>query len=125
MLAPALGYGLGLSAIGVRGGVFAGVVVLGAIALGQSLPGIPVGMGVYYFVTSWAARALGASEGDAAAYSVLTHLATVLTQVALGGISVSVRRFKWRDLKRRGDLAADIARHDLERGSTEPREASA
>lgn len=111
VLAPALGYGLGLQGMGIRGGLFAGAVVLGAIALGQSAPGVPAGMGLYYFVTSWAARSLGAAEEDAAAYATLTHLATVLTQVAVGAVSVHVRKLRLRDLRKGGALARDAAHH--------------
>lgn len=109
VLAPAVGYGMGLGGLGIHGGVFAGAVMLGAIALGQSAPGVPVGMGVYYFMTSWAARQLGASEEAAAAYSVLTHLATVFTQVLAGLISMWIRKFKWSDLKARSNAAKGAA----------------
>ena len=109
VLAPALGYGLGLSAMGIEGGVFAGVVVLGAIALGQSMPGVPVGMGLYYFVTSWAARSLGASAEDAAAFATLTHLGVVLSQVSVGAWSVHKRGIRLRDLRRGGKLARGAA----------------
>jgi uncharacterized membrane protein YbhN (UPF0104 family) len=111
VLAPALGYGLGLRGIGVHGGLFAGTVVLGAIALGQSLPGIPVGMGIYYFVTSWAARSLGASPEDAAAFATLTHLGTVLSQVAVGALSVRLRGIRMKDLRKGGSLAREAANH--------------
>ena len=120
VLAPALGYGLALQGLGVKGGLLAGSVVLGAIALGQGTPGIPVGMGVYYFVTSWAARSLGASADQAAAFSVLTHLGTFLTQIAVGGASVWIRKLRWSDLRIRRGLAADAAR-----AMTEQRPASA
>ncbi len=111
VLAPALAYGLALRGIGIPGGVFAGTVVLGAIALGQSLPGVPAGMGIYYFVTSWAARALGASPEDAAAFSALTHLGTVFSQVSLGALSVRLRGIRVRDLRKGGSLARQAASH--------------
>ncbi|ATB32246.1 lysylphosphatidylglycerol synthase transmembrane domain-containing protein [Melittangium boletus] len=111
VLAPALGYGLALHGIGVPGGLFAGAVVLGAIALGQALPGVPAGMGIYYFVTSWAARSLGASAEDAAAFATLTHLATMLSQVSLGALSVRLRGIRIRDLRKGGSLARDAAGH--------------
>jgi uncharacterized protein (TIRG00374 family) len=111
VLASSLAYGLALSGLGIPGGLFAGAVVLGAIALGQALPGVPAGMGLYYFVTSWAARSLGASEADAAAFSTLTHLGTVLSQVALGAISVNQRKLRLKDLRRGGSLAREAARH--------------
>ena len=111
VLAPALGYGLGLQGLGIEGGLFAGAVVLGAIALGQSAPGVPAGMGLYYFLTSWAARSLGASPEHAAAYATLTHLATVLSQVSVGAFSVYHRKIRIRDLRRGGSLAKGAASH--------------
>jgi len=66
VMANALAYGAGLEGMNLQGGLFAGAVILGAIALGQATPGIPVGMGVYYFVTSWMARKLGATPEQAA-----------------------------------------------------------
>lgn len=115
VLAPALAYGLGLQGLGISGGLYAGTVVLGAIALGQALPGLPAGMGLYYFVTSWAARALGASPEDAAAYAVLTHLATVLTHTSVGAFSVWRRKISWKDLRRRsGDALAATRREQKE-----------
>jgi uncharacterized membrane protein YbhN (UPF0104 family) len=123
VLAPATAYGLGLSAIGVEGGLFAGIVVLGAIAMGQATPGLPAGTGIYYFVTSWAARNLGASPEDAAAYAMLTHLGTILTQIAVGGVSVWVRKIRWRDLRRSGQVAKETARQELEEASAQPQHA--
>jgi glycosyltransferase 2 family protein len=111
VLAPALAYGMALRGIGVRGGLFAGTVVLGAIALGQSLPGVPAGMGIYYFVTSWAARNLGASPEAAASFSMLTHLGTVLSQVGVGALSVRLRGIRIRDLRKGGSLAREAASH--------------
>lgn len=122
VLAPALAYGIALRGLDVPGGLFAGAVVLGAIALGQMAPGIPAGTGLYYFFTNWAARSLGASEADAAAYSTLTHLATVMTQITVGAVSVSRRKFNWKDLRRRGKAAADDAAAAME---IEAREAPA
>ena len=110
VLAPAMAYGLALKGLGVPGGLFAGAVVLGAIALGQGTPGIPAGMGIYYFVTSWAARSLGASPEDAAAFSALTHLGTFLTQLSVGAISVWIRKIRWSELRRRKDIALEAAR---------------
>jgi hypothetical protein len=111
VLAPALAYGLALRGIGVRGGLFAGAVVLGAIALGQA-PGVPAGTGIYFGVTSWAARELlGAAPEDAAAFSVLTWLGTVLSQVAVGAFSVHVRGIRIRDLRKGGSLAREATSH--------------
>ncbi|MCI0572922.1 MAG: flippase-like domain-containing protein [Myxococcaceae bacterium] len=120
VLAPALAYGLALRGLGIRGGIFAGAVVLGAIALGQSTPGIPAGMGIYYFVTSWAARELGATPEAAAAFSVLTHVSTVLTMVVVGGISVLKKKLRWKDLRRRAHVASDAAHHVTDVEDPEP-----
>ncbi len=95
----------------MHGGLFAGTVVLGAIALGQSLPGLPVGTGLYYAVTNWAAVALGASVEAAAAFTVLTHIGTALSQVALGAVSVRLRGIRVRDLRRGGSFAREAASH--------------
>lgn len=111
VMAPALAYGMALRGVGVRGGLFAGTVVLGAIALGQSLPGLPVGTGLYYAVTHWAAVHLGASAEDAAAFSVLTHLGTVLSQVSLGALSVRLRGIRVKDLRKGGSFAREAAEH--------------
>jgi hypothetical protein len=117
VLANALGYGTGLWGMGLPGGLFAGAVILGAIALGQSTPGLPVGMGVYYFVTSWMARQLGASSEEAAAYATLTHLATLGTQLAVGGVSVWVRRIGFKELVTGGRTARAQARDEARRAS--------
>lgn len=110
VLASASAYGSALSGMGLQYGMFAGAVVLGAIALGQSTPGLPVGMGVYYFVTSWMARKLGAAPQDAAAYAALTHLTTLLTNIGVGAISVWKRRLGWRELIRRTRRAREEVR---------------
>ena len=110
VLAPALGYGLALRGIGVSGGLFAGAVVLGAIALGQA-PGVPAGMGIYFGVTSWAARSLGASAEDAAAFSILTWLGTVLSQATVGAFSVHLRGIRIKDLRKGGSLARQATSH--------------
>jgi glycosyltransferase 2 family protein len=109
VLVSALAYGLALRGLSIRGGLFAGAVVLGAISLGQSAPGVPAGMGLYYLVTSWAARSLGASAEDAAAFATLTHLGVVFSQVAVGGWSVHKRGIRLRDLRRGGKLARGAA----------------
>ena len=70
-------------------------------------------MGIYYFVTSWAARSLGATDEQAAAFAVLTHISTVLTKMGMGGVSLWKRKLKWSEL-RRGAHAASNATHHLE-----------
>jgi len=112
VLASSLAYGVALTGLGVEGGIFAGPVVLGAIALGQLIPGLPVGTGVYYFVTSWTARELGVPAADAAAFSILTHLATVLTMTAVGAISVWRRKLSWKELRQRASEAARTVRFE-------------
>ncbi|WP_338873847.1 lysylphosphatidylglycerol synthase transmembrane domain-containing protein [Myxococcus stipitatus] len=111
VLASVLAYGLALQGLSIPGGLFAGAVVLGAISLGQALPGVPAGMGLYYFVTSWAARSLGSSPEDAAAFATLTHLGTVLSQAGVGAVSVYVRKIRIRDLRKGGSLAREAAHH--------------
>lgn len=118
VLANAAAYGSGLAGMGLRGGFFAGAVILGAIALGQATPGIPVGMGVYYFVTSWMARKLGAAPEEAAAFATLTHLATLSTNLIVGGISVWIRRMGWRELIRRTRTAREEVRQMAEQVET-------
>ena len=110
VIASALAYGSGLAGMGLPHGLFAGAVVLGAIALGQTTPGLPVGMGVYYFVTSWMARKLGAAPQEAAAYAALTHVTTLLTNIIVGGLSVWKRGLGWRELIRRTRRAREEAR---------------
>ncbi len=114
VLANALAYGVGLWGMDLPGGLMAGALVLGAIALGQSAPGLPVGMGVYYFVTSWMARQLGATPEQGAAYATLTHLATLGTQLAVGGISLWVRRIGFKELIRGGRRARQRAREEAQ-----------
>lgn len=111
VVAPALGYGLGLRGMGIPGGIWAGPIVLGAIALGQMAIGVPAGLGIYYFVTSWTARNLGASAEDAAAFAVLTHLSTITAQLGVGGISVWLRNLKLSELRRQGREATRELRH--------------
>ncbi len=118
VLAPAMGYGFGLEAIGVSGGLFVGPLVLGTIALGQ-VPGLPATIGIYYLLTSWIARALGAPEEAAAAYAALTHLASLTTLLLLGTASVLIRRLKWSEL-RRGSAQAREALKMPRRGLEPP-----
>jgi glycosyltransferase 2 family protein len=111
VLASSLAYGLALTGVGVEGGIFAGAVMLGAISLGQGTPGVPAGTGIYYFVTSWAARKLGARPEDAAAFAALTHLCTVATFIGVGAISLWVRKIRLKDLRRGSLRAADAFKH--------------
>jgi uncharacterized protein (TIRG00374 family) len=96
--ASALAYGLALHGLGVPRGLFAGGVVLGAVCLGQLTPGLPIGTGMYYLTTSWAARSLGASAAQAAAFAALTHLSALAIQLAVGLASVILCRRPWGEL---------------------------
>ncbi|MDR0966471.1 MAG: flippase-like domain-containing protein [Myxococcales bacterium] len=97
VVAPALGYGLALSALGVPNGLLLGPLLLGAITLSQFNVGLPIGVGMYYLSASWAARALGVPDGDAAALALLTHLTTVITHLAVGFVSIVLYRVRLRD----------------------------
>lgn len=108
VLAPAIAYGVALQALGVKNGLFAGGIVLGAISLGQLTPGLPVGMGMYYLTTSWAARSLGATPAQAAAFAALTHVATFTTQLLVGAISLAIHRIKPRELLREREAAMSL-----------------
>jgi uncharacterized membrane protein YbhN (UPF0104 family) len=93
----ACGYTTAMYGVGMTPGVTAGVVMLTAVTLGQSPPGVPAGLGVYYLACTWSARLLGATAEQAATLAVLTHLTTVLTHMTVGGISLLVRKVRLRD----------------------------
>jgi uncharacterized membrane protein YbhN (UPF0104 family) len=100
----AMGYTTALWGVGVDVDPFAGVILLAAVTLGQSPPGVPAGLGMYYLSSSWAARLLGATGEQAATIAVLTHLTTVLSHLGVGAASVVIRRIRLRDfLPRRGE----------------------
>jgi hypothetical protein len=104
-----LGYSVALHGVGVHGtGLLAGPVLLAAITLGQSPPGVPAGLGMYYLSASWAARMLGATAEQAATIAVLTHLATVCSHAAVGFTSLAIKKVKIRDFvpRRQGPAAA-------------------
>ncbi len=109
-LAAALAYGIGLQAIGVEHGLIAGPLVLALIALGKGTPGMPTGPGMYFFVASWMARSLGASPPHAAAFALLTNVATGVSHWVPGLISLAIRRVRWSELKQQTSLAAEAAR---------------
>ena len=103
----ATGFTTAMYGVGMEPGATAGVVVLAAVTLGQSPPGVPAGLGVYYLACTWSARLLGATAEQAATLAVLTHLTTVVTHVLVGGTSLLVRRVRLRDfLPRRRRRAA-------------------
>lgn len=106
VLMPALGYGIALQAMGIERGILLGPLLLGAITLSQFSVGLPIGVGMYYLSASWAARALGVPDGDAAALTLLTHLTTVATNLIVGLVSIVLYRVRLHDFlpwrKRRG-----------------------
>lgn len=108
--AVACGYTTAMYGVGMSPGWSAGIVVLAAVTLGQSPPGVPAGLGVYFLACTWSARLLGANEEQAATLAVLTHLTTVLTHITVGAISLAIRRVKLRDFlpKRSKKTGADV-----------------
>lgn len=104
----ALGYTIALWGVGVDVDPLAGVILLAAVTLGQSPPGVPAGLGMYYLSSSWAARLLGATGEQAATIAVLTHLTTVLSHLGVGAVSVVVRRIRIRDfIPKKGEPERD------------------
>lgn len=104
----AMGYTIALWGVGVDVDPLAGVILLAAVTLGQSPPGVPAGLGMYYLSSSWAARLLGATGEQAATIAVLTHLTTVLSHLGVGAATVVIRRVRLRDfLPRKGEPPAD------------------
>jgi hypothetical protein len=98
VLCAALAYGIAMWGLDVPRGLLAGGLVLGTISLGQVTLGLPVGIGLYYFLAGFAARSLGATEGQAAALATLTHLTTVATNVAVGLVSAFLQRGQVREI---------------------------
>jgi glycosyltransferase 2 family protein len=98
----ALGYGLALAHVGAPAGLLGGGLVLGAIALGQLTPALPIGPGVHYAIAAWAARALGVEAAEAAALAALSHAATVVAHLAVGSLTALVHRRELAGLIRRG-----------------------
>jgi glycosyltransferase 2 family protein len=97
VVAAGLAYGLTMVYARAPAGLAGGWLLLGAITLGQFTPGLPVGTGVYLLACTWAARALGASEADAAAVAVLSHVATVLANLSIGFVSFLAHRRELRE----------------------------
>lgn len=96
--AGALAYGWALARLGAPAGAAGGALVLAAVTFGQLTPGLPVGVGVYYFVAAWAARQLGVSAADAAALAALSHATTAVVSLVLGATSLLIRRDTLRAL---------------------------
>jgi glycosyltransferase 2 family protein len=110
-LTAACAYALPLRAFGVEAPLAGGAIVLALLTFGQLTPGLPVGTGVYYALTAYGARRLGAAPADAAALAVLSHAATVLTFVVIGLLSALARRGALGELvRRRRDLAGAARR---------------
>lgn len=106
-LTAAASYAVPLASFGIERPLAGGAVVVAVITFGQLTPGLPVGTGVYWALSSWAARRLGASAEDAAALAILTHAGMVVSQLAVGGISALARRGALRELLRRRRALGD------------------
>jgi hypothetical protein len=106
----ALAYGFPLRAAGVEASAAGGALLVAVITFGQLTPGLPVGAGVYWGLSAWAARRLGASGEDAAALAVLSHAAMVAVSLAVGGLSALVRRAALAELLRRRREVERLAR---------------
>jgi hypothetical protein len=105
-LTAAAAYGLPLRAAGVPASAAGGALLVAVITFGQLTPGLPVGAGVYWGLSAWAARRLGAADEDAAALALLSHAGMVAASLAVGLVSAVVRRAALADLlRRRRDLA--------------------
>jgi hypothetical protein len=111
-LTSAVAYGFPLRAAGVPGSLAGGALLVAVITFGQLTPGLPVGAGVYWGLSAWAARRLGAADEDAAALALLSHAGMVAASVAVGLVSAVVRRAALGELVRR--------RRDLERLARAP-----
>jgi hypothetical protein len=109
-LTSALAYGFPLRAAGVEGSAAAGALLVAVITFGQLTPGLPVGTGVYWGLSAWAARRLGARDEDAAALAVLSHAGMVAASLAVGLVSALVRRAALVDLLRRRREVARLVR---------------
>jgi glycosyltransferase 2 family protein len=100
VLASSIAYGLALRHVGIEAYLLGGGLLLGAITLAQFTPGLPIGTGLYYLASAGAARALGASDDQAAAVAVLSHAATALTHLLVGAGSALAHHDRLRDLLR-------------------------
>jgi hypothetical protein len=109
-LTAAAAYGFPLRAAGVEGSAAAGALLVAVITFGQLTPGLPVGAGVYWGLSAWAARRLGAADEDAAALAVLSHAGMIAASLAVGLVSAVVRRAALADLLRRRREVARLAR---------------
>jgi hypothetical protein len=98
VIAASMAYALALRHMGVDAYLLGGGVLVSAITLGQFTPGLPIGTGVYYFICTSTARALGAGADDAAALAVLSHAATAVTHLLVGIASAAAHHEGLRDL---------------------------
>lgn len=111
----ALAYAVPLHAFGAHGGAAGGAVLVAVLAFGQLTPGLPVGSCLHWSLGAWAARHLGVAANDAAALAVLTDVAMMSTNAAVGAASALCRRGSLPDLFRwRRDVEG------LTRGAVEP-----
>lgn len=106
VLASSLAYGLALRHAGCEEFLLGGGILLGALTLAQMTPGLPSGVGIYYFVCTATARAMGVADEPAAAVAVLSHAATAVTHILVGLVSAAVHHEALRDLR---SLRATVA----------------
>jgi hypothetical protein len=99
VLASALAYALALHHVGGRGFLLGGGLLVGAITFSQMTPGMP-SVGLYYFVCTATARALGVPDEEAAALAVLSHLAQNAGHILVGIGTALAHHEGLRDLLR-------------------------
>jgi len=109
-LTAAAAYGLPLRAAGVDGSAAGGALLVAVVTFGQLTPGLPVGAGVYWGLSAWAARRLGAGDEAAAALALLSHGGMVAASLAVGAVSALVRRASLLELLRRRREVERLAR---------------
>jgi hypothetical protein len=84
VLASATGFALALRHVGGSSFLLGGGLLVGAVTLTQMVPGLPSSIGLYYFVCTAAARALGVPDEQAAALAALSHAASGATHILVG-----------------------------------------
>jgi hypothetical protein len=113
VLASAAAYAIALRHVGGHAFLLGGGLLVGAVTLAQMTPGLPTSVGIYYFVCTATARALGVAEEPAAALAALSHAASNLTHVAVGLVSVLAHRGGIREVLRVRDAVRRATRDRL------------
>jgi uncharacterized protein (TIRG00374 family) len=70
--------------------VWSAIYGLAAVSVGLALPSTPSGIGIYHFAMASALRSVGASDTQAVAVAVITHLASLAAFVMAGLASIVV-----------------------------------